>query len=674
MTSVQVTQRIRGEKLASASTELFEVGDLEAGPLDPKFARRLNTMVVRRQVDMVRNVPSTLADAINAKGVLKKQAELVVFGNWLTKGSPGAESRPGKPADPKKILKCVGAILSEMKTAERKKRHAQPARGRKTRMREITKKDVAEQWKILFDEKVAASSFDAPLRSARHILSDYLRHLKSGSELHSGKPIKKSPEIERALDAITGLLPAKQTIFQEIFVEPDSPRPATLAPFEIALEYQSDAHAEEYRRLPSGTKLNPQLRYVPHKTAPTSLSGNARADRKGTITLMPDVNIRGDYQVKALIDSLAILASTTAETDEKTLKKQIEKTTGKSTFVRDLTKIKNENGWGTPLPLQDLSKLTGHHFAVMIQEPTPEVLAAILKAIKVGPGLIEPVLFHLIEVSVDFYPRKPCTTEEALLRRERMVGLLQRHHWTSPSRSLEPGSTTPRHADARQLSEKEIEYGEVVPKTAFLFAHVKSSGGFYRNESDALVIDPEIRNRILTKKPGSTLHLNSTIAKGGKFAPHMVSVQHKISDRRNLGKNTFTSLSDEERRARIEVTISGTETLNKHGLQTIDDLSSISFRKITKDFLRCRLPMIEPLQHIFEDAKAQMKNRGVYGINLRLRALGEERRLAAKRDRGKSPRRRNAEEIGLADWKEMNAVIGYALDGLQRRWSGFKIK
>ena len=66
-----------------------------------------------------------------------------------------------------------------------------------------------------------------------------------------------------------------------------------------------------------------------------------------------------------------------------------------------------------------------------------------------------------------------------------------------------------------------------------------------------------------------------------------------------------------------------------------------------------------------------MRSRGVYGINLRLRALAEERRQTLKQARKKLPRKTKDEEMGLSDWKEMNAVIGGALDGLQRRWSRF---
>jgi hypothetical protein len=672
MCSAEVVQRVRGEKLALASKELFELGELADAPDHESFIRRLNTVMARGRADMQKTIPTTLVDAIDGKGTLKKQAELVVFGQWLIDGSPGAKPRPGKPVDPRKVLKCVAAIMAEIAWAKLKKDHAFEMSGRESRKREVTKHALADKWKQLYSENIRPANFDAPLRSARHILSDYLKYLKSGAVLHGGAQIKTSPEIKRALKAITGLLSASQTGRPDIFAEPDAPRPATLVPFEIALEYQSNTHAEEHRRLPPGSRLDPRLRYLPTATAATSSSGKARADREGKITLVPDVNIRKDYRVEALIDRLVILIETRVKIHRLNLQDLIVKATGVRTFVDDLLDPKASGDvWGAPLMCLDESILIGAPFAIIIQEPTPEVLAAILKSIKDGPGLIEPVLFHLIEISVDFYPREPCSPEEAVLRRERMVGLLQRHHWSRPSRIIEPDAATPRYADARQIHDDEDKLPKRKPKTRYLFAHVSSPGKKTKLKSDSMIAEEGIRNRVLTTNAGYTPFLNSTVSKGNKFKSHLISIQNKITDKRDPIKNTCITLPDEERRARMEVTISETETLKKHGLHTIDDLSSISFRKLTRDLLRCRLPMIEPLQHIFEDAQAQMKNRGVYGINLRLRALDEERRLAAKQAGKKRPRKTKDEEMSLADWQEMNAVIGGGLDGLQRRWSGF---
>lgn len=90
-------------------------------------------------------------------------------------------------------------------------------------------------------------------------------------------------------------------------------------------------------------------------------------------------------------------------------------------------------------------------------------------------------------------------------------------------------------------------------------------------------------------------------------------------------------LPDHERRARIEVTISGDETLKNRGIATIDDLGSVSFRRLTKPFLSFSLGTTEPWQHLLEDAQAQMKARGVYGIELRNRARALEEREELRR-------------------------------------------
>ena len=513
MCSAEVVQRVRGEKLALASRELFELGALADAPDHESFIRRLNTMMARRRVDMEMNIPTTLIDAIDDKGTLKKQAELVVLGQWLIKGSLGAKPRPGKKPDPKKMLKCVAAIMAEIAWATSKKKSAFAMSGRETRKQEVTKHALVDQWQKLYNEEIKTSDFDTPLRSVRHLLSDYFQHLKSGAATHAGAQIKKSPELKRALKAITRRLPASKSERPEILTEPDVKHPAALMPFAIDLGYRSDAHMEEYRRLPKSTGLIPRLRYVPTNVTATSSSGKIRADRDGKIVLMPDVDIRRDYRVHALIDRIAILISTKAKIDDRTLKALIEFKTRTTTFVRDLTKIKKEDFWGVPLPIPDLSKQTGYHFAIMIQEPVPDLLTKVLKAIKDGPGIIEPVLFHLIEVSADFYPKNASTPEEAVLRREQMVGLLQRHHWTRPGLLVDPNSIKPRGADARQIYDEETEHGEIVTKYRYLFPHEKSSGNKYKVETDENITDPAIRDRILTTRPGYDLFLNSTGAR-----------------------------------------------------------------------------------------------------------------------------------------------------------------
>ncbi|SEP18151.1 hypothetical protein SAMN04490248_13316 [Salinihabitans flavidus] len=139
-------------------------------------------------------------------------------------------------------------------------------------------------------------------------------------------------------------------------------------------------------------------------------------------------------------------------------------------------------------------------------------------------------------------------------------------------------------------------------------------------------------------------------------------------------KQTLMVLPDQERRARVEVTISGTDTLKNCGLDTVDDLGRTSFRTLTKGLLNFKLPMIEPWQHLLDDAQTQMRTRGVHGIDLRMRALELEKREAQRRSGAKLPRKTEREGMALQDWQEMNGAIGAALDELTRRWRSFSFR
>ncbi|UYV37065.1 hypothetical protein N4R57_19190 [Rhodobacteraceae bacterium D3-12] len=314
-----------------------------------------------------------------------------------------------------------------------------------------------------------------------------------------------------------------------------------------------------------------------------------------------------------------------------------------------------------------MSKKTGYHFAVMIQEPTPDTLLKTLRVIRDGPGIDRVVIPHLIEISVDFYPRDTSFPEEALFRREQMVGLIQRHHWNRHQFYCNPALKQPRDIDARQIYNDPAPSGHKDNRTRFLFAHGKPDS----LNADWMIDLPEIRQRILTSNTGEDLYLNSTVLKGAQAAGCQVSLQHKIADRRNREKNTKKLLQDQERRARIEVTLSGEDALKDRGLATIDDLGSVSFRNLTKPFLSFALGTTEPWKHLLEDAQVQMRTRGVYGVELRNRARAREEREELRRSGEKLPRKNDREGRGLQSWEEMNDVVGKSLDELRRRWSGF---
>ena len=621
-------------------------------------------------------MPTTLEAAIRAdKKEAKPEAELVLFGNWLLlDGRPGLQKTSGKTTNYHEIMRCVAACLFGLKSREfstknkSKLVHAAPTSGGKkrsnprpkSRKKDITKHDLRDWWWKMFDENRQASDFDAKLKSMRRLLPAYLSHLKSGKVAHGGKTVTKSPKMRAVLDAISGKADAQPAQQQ---AQP-APVPAIPAPFSIPLSYSSSAEKTKYRG-PSGSDIaDTTLEYRCIPPSPTSQSGKTRPDRAGRLVLAPDVAIRGNYKVEALIDRIAILVDTNGFFEYEDLKKTIKKMTGVAVFVQDLTHPqKDEFTWGAPLPFPDISKRAGFHFAILIQTPTPDLLCKILTTVRDDSGITGDVTLHMIEVSVDFYP-KTDDPERRILLREQMVGLLQRHHWVRHSLLARPEVKTPSDIDARQQFSDRTKPGT---KTRYLFPHTKPGATM----PDHLITDQKIRDRILTDKPGEVLHLNSTVSKGAKNASAHVTIQHKVADQRNPVSGSKKVLSDNERRARVEITLSGSETLKERDLGTINDLGEISFRKLTKPFLSFRLGTVDAWQHLLDDAEAQMRTRGVYSLELRERVRALEERERRRRAGEKPKRNRDREGQGLAAWQEMNSVTGKALDELDRRWRGF---
>ena len=677
-TPKQIAREYAAEKLA-ATSDLFEHSEITGVQMDPRrFILRLNTLVHAPRHKGASKVPKVLADAILSQGEAKPEAELVLFGHWLLfEDRPGLEKTPGKQPNYHEVAKCVAACLvllhERRKREQGEKKTIHPthksANGkttrtpRKSRKTDITKHDLADIWSDIFDETRHHNDFDTHLRSMRRLLPAYLAHLKSPQLIHGGKTVTKSPEIQAVLEAITGKHEAKRAEPQ-----PSAPvvsAPATPEPFTISLGYSSSPDKIEYRGSAGRDAPTSTLRYQCVSPSSTYTSGRIRPGRGGQIELAPDVVIRGNYKVEALIDRIAILLSTSGKIDDRILKEQIKTKTSKSVFVRDLTKNKDEKDWGAPLPEPDLRKSTGYHFAILIQDPAPEILSAILNAIRDDPGINGAVTLHMIEVSIDFYPTTD-DPEEATLRREEMVALLQRHHWAPHSCFLNPDVSMPRYIDARQIYRDPNQPTERKKKIRYLLPDNSNTWA-----ADSTLDMSEIRNRILTSNTGEDLYLNATLAKGGKHAAHHVTIQHKITDQRNRNNHTVTVLPDHERRARVEVTLSGSDTLKERGLGSVGDLGKRSFRKLTRPFLSFTLGTVEPWQHLLEDAQVQMRSRGVYGLELTLRARALEEREQMRTRGEKLPRNLDREGRGLRAWKEMNDVTGKALDELKRRWSGF---
>ncbi|MEQ8490391.1 MAG: hypothetical protein RKE52_16965 [Marinovum algicola] len=644
-------QRIPGQinDLSKTST-LVVAGRLEDQHDDADFIRCLNGLLAARPKHWGKAIPKSEADAVDKKGKLHRQAELVAFGDWLlVERHPGYRRKGGPEPDLRLLLKTVAAAMLELSLRPVEEKHSFASGRQENRKQVITKTDLAKRWKVLFQEERKPEHFAANLRLLKNILPAYLKHLRSGQAHFGGHVVKASPGIAEIRAGITPKRASAKPGATESSSEAAPPAPAEPKPFEVPLRYSTDEEQNKYRKGVSGPLPLPSLEYTPTPAHSTS--------KPEQMVFKPGLD-RRDYRFRAVIDRMVLLVDTAHVTNGDSVHRALKGKIGAAPLVQDLTLKHKPGSWGVGLPELDLSKKTGQHFAILLQDPEPKLLRAVLDVLHKDLGLSAKPRMHLLEIAVDITPRTS-SKPDALSLREKMVALLHRHHWVPGNDYVADETNKPRHRDARQY---------VSEKPQYLFQNPSKGSSV----SDLQVKEPVVRRRLLRDTPGEALYLNATLNLGAKASPVMTSVQHKIADRRNPGKNTREDLAFKDRRARLEVTLSGEQSLAGRGVKTVDDLATVSFRKLTSPYLSLWLPVVPDEGDLLKDIEVQLQSRGVYGIQLRNRARYE-RDCETLRGSGKPlPRRTASQAMGLVRWSEMNDHIGTALDDLRKRWKTFR--
>lgn len=643
---LRVIKAWRTQQLAHKS-RLFKAGDLEGCSQPECFLRRLNAVLAYRSDAVDAPYPKDAASAVRADGSLAPSVELLVLGAWvLMDGQPGVKARGGRQPNAHIIMKTVAAGLLLLRS------HG-PGR--------ITTTQLARSWVKLFGEQLSATTFNSRIRSLKRLLPLYLERVRSGKIDCAGRSVRRSPEVESLLEGILrkaredagACHPEKRSVeSHDLPVIPDR--------FEIELAYSSARRESEYRKRPSGALPMARLQYTVEQARFSSGDG-ARSDRVRSLVLRPDVRIRESYRVRALLDRIAILVSTTSNVSERSLLRMLRDRAGLNCFVQDRTSVSQKApGWMKMLPKLPHTASTGFHFAIMIQEPDPRLLMRALKMIEDAQGLVGPVALQLVELAVDFVPKPHCSPEEQLVLREQMVGLLQRHHVAHRSVLQDREDPSPA-ADTRQFFLAE----DGQRRTCFFVKRRRGSAHLSEESLD----HPEVRSRILDAACEPCPFLNSTVYKGVRDGGAWISIQHKIADRTNPEKGSRHVLPEDERRARIELTVNGADRLSGCGLSLLSDLAKAPFRRMRKDLLVFRLCTCEPTRKNFWDVHDQLVSRGAWAAGLRKRAEEIEAWSRKPRVRRTVPKCLKRENIGLADWEEMNEAVGRSLDHLSKRWA-----
>ncbi|WP_146592363.1 hypothetical protein [Puniceibacterium confluentis] len=639
---------------------LFEDGAPDAAADEYGFMMRVNRLVFLRTIQVGSHKPREIVTAISSSGRLGLHAELIVFGAWLLRnGMPGAKKRPGRAPDLRRLFKAACAAFAALSSS-----NGSPKTTR------IATKDIVKFWRICFDETTAPADHSSALRSLRKILPEYLVHLQAGGLEFNGLRVDASPRLARLAKALKTPIPTGTpkiaTVSAPGVALPagvTTPAVSSVAPvvsptaFEIRLCYSSPDAEAEYRYTAIPARTVPHLSYSILPVPATSAEHKLRTDRVGKVMFKPEHDFSKTIRIEAVIDRIALVLSTKSLTSATVIWNALTKQVGNGAYVADRTMKAGTDDWRACLPQLDLTKATGQHFAVMVQEPTPANLRAALNTIENTAGIAGAVQLCLLELAVDFYPRDHADPVEALVTREKIVGLVQRHLWGAGEAFLAHEPTVPRRVDPRQV------YSDGDKKS---LRYLLTDAGD-KLHSDTQLQEPSVRRRLLSTKRRNDLYLNSTIYRGEESGPRRTNVQHKIADYRNTAKGTRKILANEERRARVELTLTSLEALEQAGLNTVDDLARSSFRSMSRNLLSFRLPTCEAEGAAIVDAIAQMKTCGVHGVEMSLRAGAQAQREQMRR----KPRKTDRDGWALMDWPEMSSLVGAALDRLQKSWRRF---
>lgn len=256
-----------------------------------------------------------------------------------------------------------------------------------------------------------------------------------------------------------------------------------------------------------------------------------------------DIGLDG-YHCRAVIDWLDVTVVLARGTQFQHLQRPIEERTGLLPFIKA-----QDNGAGGVATI----------FRIRFQETRVALVAECLEDIQRTHGFVEEPVIDGMEVSVDFTPK--VSSEPA---RHRMVGVLARH--LLPKIDIV--------ADAYDRPRFQWDCDGIV-QTRYLTGDRRSRSG----ELDLL----------RWPLADQAVPVDATFYVGRQHGRAQWKVMDKLLDRQNLASGTRVELPEEERRARVEVTLNSDE-LRELGIRTLESLRQFRFATLQGRYFQFMLP------------------------------------------------------------------------------------
>lgn len=255
--------------------------------------------------------------------------------------------------------------------------------------------------------------------------------------------------------------------------------------------------------------------------------------------LKPRINLK-TFRCQAVIDFVVVEIVTIKNTDFKALRR----------WISDRLKLPSlwcEQIAGT--------KNSANIFHIFIHDPKIATLLELDKTVAKTPaGLAQPITISKLEVSADFYPRSGSEND-----RLTMFAILQRTYM--PSMDVWKNNR----------DQPRFVWGDANDETAFFLPSSPKAG---------------LHHQLVPR----SAFLDSTVYYRDKNGPACVRIQNKISNQRT--ESAAVTLTQEEKRARIEVTLTGS-SLVRLKLNTLSDLGRFSFNKLQGEHFHFALPTFE---------------------------------------------------------------------------------
>lgn len=308
--------------------------------------------------------------------------------------------------------------------------------------------------------------------------------------------------------------------------------------------------------IPLMNKKSPELLgYLDYELIELDNTQKRLAGRKA---LKPKINVT-DYTTSAVIDWIDIRVLLNRRTQFRHLQENIAIILNKKVHIENsLVAERAHNAVFSPV----IANTSDDVFYIRFQEPDIVQLRSVMAMIKTKYGLALDPLISGIEISVDFYPKIA-----SALDRAKMVRVLTNHLITKRDIITE-------HRDRPRAVWGKFrgEYQRVLA----------GNPNFSENANTQLLIDTEWDH---------APYADATVEIGAKEADVRWRIMDKVIDTQNRSAGTYVSLKEEEKRTRIEVTLTG-EELDELNLQTFDDLAELNFSSLQGRYFRFQLPTL----------------------------------------------------------------------------------